>query len=211
MLLKKEIIIKIVVWLLALVLCVVIWPYGIIHKTKVVQTGIEYDHLTEPLSGGVYAVQDFVASEKRLQSVVLIMDKNSMESDTGIVQVKLMDATDQVLQSVDIPMEDIHSYQDYEVLLQAKLVPGQVYRYSVESLNTQGQGPKLVYRSRAKAGVDELGMLSYFGIAELPDAVSMTRLIYQVGLKWYQILVYDAFILFVALLATSKTNVVFRK
>lgn len=201
----------IVIWLLAMILCFMIWPYGILHKTKVIQTGVEYNHLTEPLSGGVYAVQDFTASEKKLRSIVLMLDKNSMQSEEGILQVELRNMEDVVLQVVQVPISEIHSYQDCEVMLQADVIRGERYRYAVEALNTQGEGPKLVYRSKARAGVEELGMLSYFGVAELPDAVSMTRLVYQIPLTWYQILAYDAFLLFIAAVMTGKENIVFRK
>lgn len=212
MLKRKESVVKIVVWIAAFAMCFVIWPYGIIHKTKTIQTGIEYDHLTEPLSGGVYAVQDFVASEKELHSIVLILDKNHMESDDGILQIRLMDTADQMLQVVNIPIEEIQSYQNCEAVFDAKLVQGANYRYAVEALETQGAGPKLVYRSKEKAGIEELGMLSYFGIAELPDAVSMVRLVYTVGLKWYQVVIFDAFILYIALLVCGMyNNIVFRK
>lgn len=212
MLKKKESVMKTAVWIVAFVMCLAIWPYGIIDKTKTIQTGIEYDHLTEPLSGGVYAVQDFTASETELHSIVLILDRNHMESDAGILQVRLMDATDQVLQTVNIPVEEIQSYQNCEAVFDAKLVRGDNYRYAVEALETQGDGPKLVYRSKEKAGIAELGMLSYFGIAELPDAVSMVRLVYTVGLTGYQIVIYDAFILLIALLICGMyNNIVFRK
>ena len=91
MLKKKESVMKTAVWIVAFVMCLAIWPYGIIDKTKTIQTGIEYDHLTEPLSGGVYAVQDFTASETELHSIVLILDRNHMESDAGIADICLWD------------------------------------------------------------------------------------------------------------------------
>lgn len=194
---------KLAVWILAFAACFLIWPYGMIHKTKTIQTGIEYNHFTEPLSDGVYAVQDFIASEKRLQDITIILDKNSMTSDEGIVQIQLLDAEDTVLCTVEIPVAEISSYQDCTATVDMDLTPGNLYRYSVQALDTQGEGPKLVYRSQARAGIPELGMLSYFGVAQLPDAVSMVRLVYQVGLKWYQIVIYDAFILFLAVLLTN--------
>lgn len=187
--------------IIALLVCLAIWPVGILHNNKTSQPGNEYNHLTESLTGGIYAVQEFIPQYQYLEKLAIIVDVNAMTSDAGYLQLVVYDKNQTTLYAEQIPVSELKSYQDYIAEVNLKLQKGETYFYSLQAFDTDGEGPKAVYRSMSRVGAPEEVSLSYFGSAQLPDAASMVRFIYRTGLTWYQILIYDGFILFIACLA----------
>lgn len=194
------------VLILSIAACIAVWPVGMIHNTETSQPGNEYNHLTESLTEGIYAVQEFIPQHDYLEKLAIIVDKNAMTSDAGFLQLTVYDTNQTTLYAEQIPISELHSYQDYVAEVHLELSPGQHYFYSLQAFDTEGEGPRMVYRSMSRVGAPEEISLSYFGSAQLPDAAAMVRFIYRTGLTWYQIILYDAFILCIGCLLIGVIN-----
>lgn len=175
-----------------------IWPLGRIRYTKAVRGYAEEFQYSLELTTMNTIQQEFIPTHNYLQNVVVYFSNIPTEQFTGVMHLNLLDEEGNLLAHDYVRAEDMtEGYHSFCV--NAKVQAGRKYSFYIYSEGMELVAPKLVYRTLSVSGPKENGTFYMNGIV-FEDSSAAGGYDYGIPLRISQILSYDLFILFMALI-----------
>lgn len=191
-----------IIGFIALVLMLLIWPYGIIKSDTTSRSIAEDDRSTGAITWDMPVIQEFVPQHDFIKSIEISLDRNQGESVRGRFYFKVFDRNLELVKTYEMNIVDLEDKSYTEMPLNVFVESGQTYYFRIEVKHEGDIPPKLCYRTLSGAGPME-NRTFYYGSQVLEDASASVRYNYKQDLRVSQILVYDSFILLAALFLYS--------
>ena len=183
----------------ALFLCALIWPVGIFKAESISRTAADYSKNTDPI-GQVAAIEEFVPQYDEIKTLGIDIGKLDGRANSGTIRLTFYDENVQEILSVTYPVTDMKDGELTDIPVNAKLTAGKRYFFGVQCEDYDEIAPVIHYRDETRNACPE-HLHFYYGPIVQESAIANMRFTYAVGLKWWQILFYDSFIIFAVIAA----------
>lgn len=177
------------------------------HRCATTNQTFQTDVITENDT----VVQKFVPACSELKSVIIRINK--LNDGEGKIRIVLYDADDTasgvpftVYASAERNLNEIHSGEWEEFILDAKLQPGKNYYFSVGVSEESEAGITIDYRPLQLDRIDENQQMFYNSV-EIAGASMACGYIYRLPLTKLQMITYAVFCVFIVFLADNLIHI----
>lgn len=207
---QKEISIKrlisYLIFACALISMLCIWPFGLVRREVVNESHrTTYDRTGQIVEGGAI-IQEFVPQYDYLESISLYLSKGWGQASEGEFSFQLYNENLEVIDSFtqDIALVEEETY--YDIKIEQSVEAGKTYYYRIDCSNYGDMAPSLYL---AQGPIENVRI--YYGAGVMEGFQAANRYIYGAKLIWHQVLVYDIFILLMALMLIELAGFILGK
>ena len=199
--LQKRMIPKLLVWLLAAVWVILVWPVGVFRDSYTSKSFADDDRQTDSVTEELPVIQEFRPQYDRLRSIGFVLNRGDGEVTDGTVTLKVYDSGIQLLFQQEFSMEQVEDGKYTEAEMNLDVTPGELYYFRIEVNGLTDGAPTLSYRSLLGCGPEENGAL-YYGTTVVEDGSAVCRYEYGRPVGILQILTYDSFGVLIGMMLT---------
>lgn len=197
--------IKYVIIGLALLVFLMIWPAGVIHRTEVSKSDEVILSKSDPISVENNGTQMFVAEGSYLKSVELYV-ANDMRAET--ITFRVYDGAYQQLWETFYVVDPEADFPGFiRIDIDMEMQEGWEYYYTVEGLTTD----LLLYYEDTNASTSFANGTFLYGGEEMPGINLIIRYVYTENFAWWLVLIFAVLILVLAKAACILTDYLFKK
>ena len=201
--------IKLAISLLAVAAMLAVWPFGVIRYTSEERGYPEEFQYSLPLITNNTIQEFFTPKYDYLEDIVVNFSDLPENVDTGVIHMNLLDDAGNLLVHSYVSMKELQNgYHIFPVNL--KVDTQRMYSYYIYTENMEETAPKLVYRTLSMSGPEENHTFLMNGIV-FDDCSAAGGYNYGLPLRISQILSYDMFFLFLAVIFCNFVDVILGK
>ena len=184
---------------LAIIGCMIaVWPLGVITKESESKSKAAIYEDSGPIKDAVDYKQTFIPKENYIETISIQMNRDNtfQKGYEGKVLFTLTDENDEVISQTVTEVNQIINKDYSEFEINASVKKGQLYTYTVVVTECESEGPSVRFGDRVDIGLEENQILSYGG-TDFPAYSTVALYRYRTELAWWDILQFDAILLFV--------------
>ncbi len=186
------------IFLAACVLCLCVYPFGIIGHSEYVNESVnEGLSVSAGIENGMTLEGSFTPAHERLDSLAVRFSTRDMNIVDGVLHFTLYDSEGDVIDAQNVSCTEIRNNEYHEFKLDRKLDTSRQYRYTLETTDSSQGVPRIYIGSGAIGPKEQEGLL--FNGAELGKSMPL-RFRYTGKPSGKKVLVYDICILLAAML-----------
>lgn len=181
--------IKYVITGIAILVFLMIWPMGVIHKTEVSKSDETILRTSDPISVENNGTQMFIAEGTYLEAVELYV-ANDMRAET--ITFRVYDGAYQQLWETFYVVDPETEFPGFiEIPIEMEMQEGWEYYYTVEGLTTD----LLLYYEDTNASTSFANGTFLYGGEEMPGINLIIRYVYTENFAWWMVVIFAVLIL----------------